>query len=324
MARSDVAARWDGEYRAGRYLGEPPVGFVWDILAAVRDHGLERAPALYVGCGSGRNFLPLAEAGLALTGVDVSRAALDQLAERCPAAELVHGDLDALAAERRFGVVIGIQVLQHGSRAEADAHVREALGRLSPGGLFCVRVNAAGTQVAHRHRVVEEGDDGGLTVEYQDGPKRGLLVHFFARAELERLLREASPVMALRRERTHRAAPGFGLLGAVGGHLARARRLTIPATLHRRGATRSVSSTRRACAILAAGARRPARRKAAKRRPCWANCAAPPLPLKHSTIPVRTGRLRAVNRAGREGKRASGVGRAHSSTTSATSRAENA
>jgi len=48
-------------------------------------------------------FVPFAEAGLALTGVDVSRAALEQLAVRCPGAELVRGDLDALPDGRRFG-----------------------------------------------------------------------------------------------------------------------------------------------------------------------------------------------------------------------------
>src|SRR5882724_11713625 len=48
----EVAVRaWDAEYAAGRYSGEPPVGFVDDILAAAKDAGV--AEGLYIGCGNG-------------------------------------------------------------------------------------------------------------------------------------------------------------------------------------------------------------------------------------------------------------------------------
>ena len=52
-----AAAAWDAEYSAGRYAGEPPVPFVTDILDTARAHGL--AEGLYIGCGTGRNYLPL-------------------------------------------------------------------------------------------------------------------------------------------------------------------------------------------------------------------------------------------------------------------------
>jgi len=58
---------WDEEYRRGRYRREPPVGFVNDILEAVVS--TDTAPTgLYIGCGNGRNYLPLADAGLDLVG----------------------------------------------------------------------------------------------------------------------------------------------------------------------------------------------------------------------------------------------------------------
>jgi hypothetical protein len=63
MGQTDgVAAAWDAEYGAGRYRGEPPVALTEDILAAARAFGLTRG--LYVGCGNGRNYLPLVAAGL--------------------------------------------------------------------------------------------------------------------------------------------------------------------------------------------------------------------------------------------------------------------
>ena len=68
---SGAAAAWDSEYAAGRYSGEPPVAFTGDILAAARQAGLTRG--LYIGCGNGRNYLPLVAGGLDLTGVDLGR-----------------------------------------------------------------------------------------------------------------------------------------------------------------------------------------------------------------------------------------------------------
>lgn len=189
-----VAARWDDEYRRGRYLGEEPVPFVHDIVAATAPG----ARGLYIGCGNGRNFVPLVAAGLDLVGLDVSADALALLRERLPDAHLVHGDLSAIT--ECFEVVIGIQVFQHGNAEETRAHISAALGRVEPGGLFCIRVNAASTQVEHPHTWVEPG-----TLRYDDGPKRGLLVHFFERGELEELTYALQPILPLRLDRTERA-----------------------------------------------------------------------------------------------------------------------
>ena len=75
---------WDAEYAAGRYSGEPPVGFVEDIVAAAKDAGADQG--LYIGCGNGRNYIPLTEAGL-----DLARAGhlghRDQSARRTAAGE---------------------------------------------------------------------------------------------------------------------------------------------------------------------------------------------------------------------------------------------
>ena len=65
-SQSGAAAAWDTEYAAGRYSGEPPVAFTGDILAAALQAGLTRG--LYIGCGNGRNYLPLVAGGLGLSG----------------------------------------------------------------------------------------------------------------------------------------------------------------------------------------------------------------------------------------------------------------
>src|SRR5882762_8428917 len=76
-----VTEAWDVEYATGtRYTpDEPPVGFAADILAVAKEHGIERG--LYVGAGNGRNFIPMSDAGLELTGLDISMVAIDQLKE---------------------------------------------------------------------------------------------------------------------------------------------------------------------------------------------------------------------------------------------------
>jgi SAM-dependent methyltransferase len=152
--KASAAARWDDEYRAGRYVGEPPVAFVADIVDAVQAHRPPDDVGLYIGCGNGRNYIPLIEAGLDLIGIDVSQVAVEQLATRLPqrASRLIHGDLAALPEGQTFGSVIAIQVFQHGTREETHSHVRRAIRRLAPGGLFCVRVNAVSTDIEFRTR----------------------------------------------------------------------------------------------------------------------------------------------------------------------------
>lgn len=210
----DIAVRaWDAEYASGRYSGEPPEGFTEDIVAAAKDAGTDRG--LYIGCGNGRNYIPLTEAGLDLTGLDISATAISQLADRLPGRRdrLVTGDLSALPPGQRFPLVVAIQVMQHGTRAQAHALLDQALAVVAPCGLFAIRVNAVGTDVHHGHEVTERDADGSFSVRYAEGPKDGMLVHFWAARELDAAVTAAgfAPVMALRPQATWRAQRIQGL-----------------------------------------------------------------------------------------------------------------
>jgi SAM-dependent methyltransferase len=213
LSDPSVARSWEEEYRNGRYLGEPPVPFVEDILAAARDRGLSSAPGLYIGCGNGRNYLPLVSGGLDLLGLDVSPTAIAQLSERAPerASRLLCGDLTALPAATRYSIVIAIQVLQHGNETTVHDALVRARELVAPGGLFCVRVNAVGTQPEYEHDVVGRAGDGRFTVRYKAGPKRGLDIHFFSEQELRGLVGTGfTPLLELRPSATRRPAPGKG------------------------------------------------------------------------------------------------------------------
>ncbi len=211
-----VEESWEAEYQAGRYEDEAPVGFVHDIVAAAHEAGLGGELSLYVGCGNGRNYLPLVHAGLDLVGLDISRTALRQLTRRAPDRRhrLVKGDLSTLPADSRYGVVIGIQVFQHGDRSATHSHVRAAQERVAPGGLFCLRVNAVGTDVFPQHEVTERHEDGGFTVRYLEGPKEGLEIHFFSLSEIMSLLRHGfEEVLPLRVDQTWRSPLARGQWG---------------------------------------------------------------------------------------------------------------
>jgi len=66
-----AARRWDTEYRNGRYRDEAPVPFVGQIIEQVKANKItDGGQGLYVGCGNGRNYLPLLDAGLDLYGLD--------------------------------------------------------------------------------------------------------------------------------------------------------------------------------------------------------------------------------------------------------------
>jgi SAM-dependent methyltransferase len=203
-----TALRWDAEYRAGRYAEEPPLPFVTDILAVLEAHPeIRTGVGLYVGCGNGRNYVPLVGAGLTLCGLDLSLAALRQLAARRPALPLVCGDFRSVAMASGLSYVIAIQVFQHGTVADVTAYFANVAALLRPGGLFFLRVNAASTQIFHAHTVLERDARGGLTIRYDAGPKQDLAVHFYAREELDDLTRADFDVVRPLRERIVERTP---------------------------------------------------------------------------------------------------------------------
>ncbi len=197
-----ASARWDAEYRNGRYAEDPPLPFADVVLATLRADSRTQSTGLYVGCGNGRNYLPLVRSGLRLYGLDLSAESLRQLAAREPAASkrLICSDFRTFASRRRFGYMIAIQVFQHGVAADVAKYFQAVRRLLLPGGLFFLRVNAAGTRVHRPHTVIERNDLGGFTILYEAGPKRGLPVHFFARDELLGLTRDGFAVVAQPRE----------------------------------------------------------------------------------------------------------------------------
>ncbi len=105
MSQFDAFARYyDADY-----------GAVDDDLPFYRELAQRTGgPVLEVMCGSGRLLLPLARAGLRMTGVDVSRAMLSLARERLAAAnlservQLLEADIRQCAVRGPFGLAIDL------------------------------------------------------------------------------------------------------------------------------------------------------------------------------------------------------------------------
>lgn len=208
-----TASRWDDEYRGGRYQDEAPLPFVGDILGMLEaEPALRKGVGLYVGCGNGRNYLPLVNAGLQLYGLDLSLEALRQLAaRRTPALPLICGDFRSSVIHRALEYLVAIQVFQHGTVDDVAIYFANVAACLRPGGLFFLRVNSVSTQILHAHTTLEREPRGGTTIRYDAGPKRGLAVHFYGRDEILALTHAAFDVVLPPHEKIiHRTPPALG------------------------------------------------------------------------------------------------------------------
>jgi len=121
---------------------------LWRALA--EDYG---SPILEIGCGAGRVLLPLAEAGHAVTGLDINPAMLRraQAAAAGPHAGRVHfvqGDLRALDLEQRFRLILSpchtLAALDDAGLAAAFAGVR---AHLHSDGAFAFEVPGPGEEL---------------------------------------------------------------------------------------------------------------------------------------------------------------------------------
>ena len=208
----DIAQCWDREYESGRYESEPPVPFVRVIIDELRRRGWTDGRGIYVGCGNGRNYAPLAAVCNGLRGIDVSESGIRSLLRRHPehAGRVSCGNFldDRHDAEGTVDYLVSIQAFQHGDERTAGRYLERTASVLRPGGLLFLRVNSAGTDVYHPHEVVERNGYGGFTITYSAGPKKGLCVHFFARREIESGLRRAGlDLLGAPVERTERRLP---------------------------------------------------------------------------------------------------------------------
>jgi SAM-dependent methyltransferase len=135
---------------------------VEDLLALLAsDHDLAPTTALDVPCGIGRHAVPLAERGLAVTGVDVAAEYVDRARERAAGAgvdaSFVVGDMRALPVDDRFTLVVNLWTSFGYYDAETDRAVLAGLReRVADGGALVL-------ELSNKEGVLAAFDDDGVT-----------------------------------------------------------------------------------------------------------------------------------------------------------------
>jgi SAM-dependent methyltransferase len=184
MARNLTATNWDKAYEAGKYRGETAIPLVQDILSVLHTERLTDQPGFYPGCGNGRNYIPLYDTGLHLSGNDISAKAIELLKKQRPEADVSVGNFLDHTPSTPYAYLLSIQLFQH-----ADLHTMHRLfakttSLLRPSGLFVLRVNATHTEIIEDHEVFERSPQGSFTIRYQSGQKKGQAIHFYTAEEI--------------------------------------------------------------------------------------------------------------------------------------------
>ncbi len=183
--------RWEEVYQAGdKYLNASPLPFVGQIKDTIKEYKLQNGRGLYIGCGNGRNYIPLAESGLSLVGLDISQHALDQLRQRMgmDQSDLVCSDFESYKPNQKFDYIVSIQVFQHGNWEQVQKNFKKVEDLLNPGGLFFLRVKSINMPTKDPHRTIEQTPHGGFSAHFTGNKKAGLDIHYYSEAELNGLM----------------------------------------------------------------------------------------------------------------------------------------
>jgi SAM-dependent methyltransferase len=148
-------------------------------------------PVLEYGVGNGRVAIPIARAGIAVTGVDLSRPMLDDLEEKLErepkqvrARVSVHeGDMRELRLGRRFPLVVAPFncILHLYDRRDVEAFFARVREHLAPGGRFVFDFSVPAGEDLCRD---PERSFGAPRIRH---PKTGELVRYAERFEYDRL-----------------------------------------------------------------------------------------------------------------------------------------
>lgn len=115
---------------------------------------------LDLGCGVGRNMVPLIEDGFELSGVDESKEAIkilkSKLKNKSLVAKLKNSKFQNLYfADNYFDAIISVQTLNHGYEADIIQGFKELFRVLKPGGIIFITLPGRISKGKVRHCLVK-------------------------------------------------------------------------------------------------------------------------------------------------------------------------
>ncbi len=154
-----------------------------DMIATLRQYGVQSV--CDAGCGCGVYALKLAANGFSVCGFDVSAHAVEIARALLEKAEY-SADLKAASilatgyADSQFDCVISRDVLDHISKADAIAALKELYRITKPGGILVFTLDAPDEEYVAEPHFVNADDD----YVYTDGKWNGMVFHPYSHVEV--------------------------------------------------------------------------------------------------------------------------------------------
>ncbi len=178
---------WDRAHENKWGSGKAPEQWVMHFVRGHRDE--IDGSILDLGCGDGRQLVPLRLEGLNVVGFDISETGLKdtrrKLRELGLGTELDRGEMhEPLPYEdEQFGGAISIQVVSHNRWPEIEKTFAEVERVLKKGSYFAWKARSTEYWCEPREQV----EDYGYTAQDTEGKKKGVDQHYFSRDEIDEL-----------------------------------------------------------------------------------------------------------------------------------------
>lgn len=146
---------------------------IMDFLRLLHKYQIKRI--VEMGCGCGRNLLPMAAQGFEVIGVDHSSVALEAAKNNLQEKQLAHQvqfiHQDWTLFQQPSPAVVAWHVLGHGDLAQVEGNLRQMIRLVEEGGLCLFNIPSIKTVLAWDRQcdsvqaysfIYEEGDEAGI------------------------------------------------------------------------------------------------------------------------------------------------------------------
>lgn len=194
LPETDYTSHWDEKFRSRDWGRYPPEDFIRFMGRNFKNVDRTKIRVLEVGCGPGANIWFLHREGFAVSGIDVSAAAVDITSKRLNNenkhinsnhADLRVGNFEKLPwPDNSFDVVVDIFALYANTTDVITKTLCEISRVLKPNGLFYSKLWGTNTTGYSTGKQL----DTGTFDEIESGPCYNMgVTHFFTRNEIEQI-----------------------------------------------------------------------------------------------------------------------------------------